>query len=363
MQVKDLIVTGDARIVGNLYTNTGALVGGSGSGGGSSSSLTYTLSKSGSTITLKGSDGTTSSVTDNNTDTNTTYSFASGDSNGQIKVTPSSGSAYNVSVKGLGSAAYVGANSFFKKDVAINFQDIDAAKVKCGNEIMVSMGTTDSKTHLYLGDLPGNSSGHSGNTYINAPSGTIVMQNGVGGGLIFDNYTTDSIQGCFRPANPSTLSLGRSAAKWYKVWAETGTIQTSDRRVKSNIMAIADYPTTYTREGGSNVFEKLFKKLQPSTYTLHKDNTNQLYIGFVAQDIEESIEELGLTTDDLALIDHSYWIDEETGEQKDAYGLSYEQFIALNTHMIQKQQGIIENQQEQISQLEERISQLEELIK
>ena len=36
----------------------------------------------------------------------TTYTIATGDSNGQIKVTPSSGSAYNVNVKGLGTAAY-----------------------------------------------------------------------------------------------------------------------------------------------------------------------------------------------------------------------------------------------------------------
>lgn len=39
-------------------------------------------------------------------DTNTTYTFATGDNNGQIKVTPSGGSAQNISVKGLGSAAY-----------------------------------------------------------------------------------------------------------------------------------------------------------------------------------------------------------------------------------------------------------------
>ena len=40
------------------------------------------------------------------TPTNTTYTFATGDANGQIKVTPSGGTAQNVSVKGLGSAAY-----------------------------------------------------------------------------------------------------------------------------------------------------------------------------------------------------------------------------------------------------------------
>ena len=40
------------------------------------------------------------------TPTNTTYTFATGDNNGQIKVTPSGGTAQNISVKGLGSAAY-----------------------------------------------------------------------------------------------------------------------------------------------------------------------------------------------------------------------------------------------------------------
>lgn len=50
------------------------------------------------------------------TDTNTTYTIAAGDSNGQIKVTPSSGSAYNVSVKGLGSAAYTASTAYAPSD-------------------------------------------------------------------------------------------------------------------------------------------------------------------------------------------------------------------------------------------------------
>ena len=41
----------------------------------------------------------------------TTYTIASGDNNGQIKVTPSSGSAYNVTVKGLNTAAYRGVDT------------------------------------------------------------------------------------------------------------------------------------------------------------------------------------------------------------------------------------------------------------
>lgn len=49
---------------------------------------------------------------DTNTDTNTTYSLSTGDSNGQIKVTPSAGNAYNVNVKGLGSAAYTESSAY-----------------------------------------------------------------------------------------------------------------------------------------------------------------------------------------------------------------------------------------------------------
>lgn len=75
MQVKDLIVNGDARIIGNLYTKDGLVGGGAGgSGSDGSGGLTYSLSKSGSTIILTGSDGSTSSVQDSDT-TATPYSL------------------------------------------------------------------------------------------------------------------------------------------------------------------------------------------------------------------------------------------------------------------------------------------------
>lgn len=45
-------------------------------------------------------------------DNNTTYTISSGANNGQITVTPSSGDAYNVSVTGLGSAAYTSAGAY-----------------------------------------------------------------------------------------------------------------------------------------------------------------------------------------------------------------------------------------------------------
>lgn len=44
--------------------------------------------------------------------TNTTYSFATGDTNGTFKVTPSGGTATNISIKGLGSAAYTASSAY-----------------------------------------------------------------------------------------------------------------------------------------------------------------------------------------------------------------------------------------------------------
>ena len=62
------------------------------------------ITRSGTTFTATRANGTT--FTFSQQDNNTTYSFATGDSNGQIKVTPSGGKAQNVSVKGLGSRAF-----------------------------------------------------------------------------------------------------------------------------------------------------------------------------------------------------------------------------------------------------------------
>ena len=110
----DLIVTGVGRFTNGLY---GDLIGNADtassaikatqdeSGNNIKSTYASAISISDHTITLKNKNGTslgTVTVPDNNT----TYTIATGTANGKIKVTPSSGSAYEVSVYGLKSAAY-----------------------------------------------------------------------------------------------------------------------------------------------------------------------------------------------------------------------------------------------------------------
>ena len=207
------------------------------------------------------------------------------------------------------------------------------------------------------------SSGHSGSTYVNSYNGHVYLRNKnrTLTWLAYDDSTTyDAI---LRPSADSKALFGSSDYRWYRLYAASSTVQTSDEREKSDIMAIADYPTMYSRNGQGNVFEQLFDKLEPKTYTLNVENNSEMHIGFVAQDIEKSMEELGLSVDDLGLIIHDHWTDEETGEEKDRYGLAYEEFTALNTYMIQKQKERITTLENQIADREERIARLEALVK
>lgn len=138
--LKDLIVNGGARIINGLNVDTinGVSVGsspkftdtntwrpvGSGSTDAAAGNHTHstTIATSSGTNQLTLAFGTKYALTaggtsyiftmPSNPNTNTTYTIATGDSNGQIKVTPSSGDAYNVNVKGLGSAAYTASTAY-----------------------------------------------------------------------------------------------------------------------------------------------------------------------------------------------------------------------------------------------------------
>lgn len=221
---------------------------------------------------------------------------------------------------------------------------------------LISLSTSN---NIMIGSY--NSSGHPGNTYINAYNGDVYLRNKTAS-IRFESHTTSNIAGVFRPVTDTKCSIGRADYRWYRLWAASSAVQTSDEREKSDIMSLSDYPATYSRNGSGNIFEQLYDKLIPKTYTLNIEGNEDVHIGFVAQDIAASMAELGLSEDDLGLIDHSCWIDEETGEEKDRYGLCYEEFAALNTYMIQKQKARITELETQLADQEERIAKLEALI-
>ena len=104
------------------------------------------------------------------------------------------------------------------------------------------------------------------------------------------------------------------------VYSNGSLIVTSDRNTKKEISSIDEK------------YESFFMDLNPVTYKFINGTSDRYHSGFISQETEEALVSNGLTTKDFA--GFIRYNDPETNEEK--YALRYEEFIALNTHMIQK---------------------------
>lgn len=105
-------------------------------------------------------------------------------------------------------------------------------------------------------------------------------------------------------------------------------------------------------------YENFFMNLKPITYR-YKNNGHRDHIGFGARQVEKSLKDVGLSNENFAgvLRDTNVTISaDEAGTEEDVYydelySLRYEEFIALNTKMIQKCLNEIEQLKQQIKEL------------
>lgn len=148
-----------------------------------------------------------------------------------------------------------------------------------------------------------------------------------------------------------------------------GTTVSSDGRLKKDF---ADFDERY---------EKFFMNLKPQTYRMAYKRKAEEYKrtnGFIAQDVEHALINSNIDPDELDMIscdtaDQEYLNEMFNGHPPDIqkqYSLNYNNFIALNTHMIQKnrkdliyQSGRIDMQQVIIDDLQSRLWQAEKQIK
>ncbi|MCM1295625.1 MAG: polymer-forming cytoskeletal protein [Muribaculaceae bacterium] len=110
-------------------------------------------------------------------------------------------------------------------------------------------------------------------------------------------------------------------------------------------------------------YEQFFYNLKP---TLYKYNTgHRTHIGFGARAVENALKKSGLTTEEFAgvLIDTNVDIGEDEVSDADGtthfdelYSLRYEEFIALNTAIIQKQQAEIKSLRDEINAIKEALN-------
>lgn len=116
----------------------------------------------------------------------------------------------------------------------------------------------------------------------------------------------------------------------------------------------------------SNKYETFFMYIKPITYK-YKNNGHRDHMGFGARQVEQALKNADLTTENFAgiLIDKDITISADESETEEdihydeLYSLRYEEFIALNTKMIQK--TILENRDLKVKMaaLEQRLAALE----
>lgn len=122
-------------------------------------------------------------------------------------------------------------------------------------------------------------------------------------------------------------------------YSKGGWKTTSDRRKKKDFSELLNDAR----------YEKFFKQLRPMEYRF-VDDSNGIHIGFVAQDVEAALIASGIGNDEFFALEHSYFTRYDFGSDEewnnflisnngasDIYVLCYQEFIALNTAMIQKQ--------------------------
>ena len=135
-------------------------------------------------------------------------------------------------------------------------------------------------------------------------------------------------------ANDGVVNLGNSERRWNQLYAANSTISTSDRNKKKDITEMSD------------VQEQLFNQLKPVTYKMLNGESDRTHYGFISQDVEDALLNVGLTGQDFAGFCKDVHINNNGKEMLDAngnvvydYSLRYAEFIALNTYMIQKLQA------------------------
>lgn len=145
----------------------------------------------------------------------------------------------------------------------------------------------------------------------------------------------------FYPSSDDRYDLGTSSFVWSNVYASSGVVSTSDREKKECIVY------------GLYKLDGLLDKLEPCTFRFKNGSSGRLHAGFVAQDVEAALAELGLTTMDFAGLIKSPRRDGE-GKETGAYdyGLRYTEFIPINTWEIQKLKT-------RVNEIEKRLAALE----
>ena len=166
---------------------------------------------------------------------------------------------------------------------------------------------------------------------------TLYMTFGTGTAFYNENEIGVSANTRFRPGTDGIMNLGNSNRRWNTIFASQGTINTSDERYKKDIKPISlgtEFikklePITFVWKDTINKYDPDIlgsKDLEP---VIHKRN----HCGLIAQKVKKSIEECGLTLNDVDIVDNDYLVDKN---ETDIYNIRYHALIPVLIKTIQE---------------------------
>ena len=175
-------------------------------------------------------------------------------------------------------------------------------------------------------------------------------------------YVQISSKGNFVPSS-SSVYCGTTENPFAGGYSSGGWKTTSDRRKKKDFRKLLE----------DDRFERFFMLLQPMEYRFI-ENGDKVHIGFVAQDVEQAMMYCGISENEFYGLEHAEFSEkdfesneewekflEQNGGANDMYTLCYQEFIALNTAMIQKLQNRCNDFERRLSALERSVSNAENI--
>lgn len=164
---------------------------------------------------------------------------------------------------------------------------------------------------------------------------------------ILNGASVASIQ----PTTDLAVALSTSTSKrWKYIYAQymyvsSGTAVTSDRNLKNTVNDL-----------DAEISKEFIMGLKPSSFKYNESESDRTHFGLIAQDVEETLKEIGLTTKDFAGLVIENEKSEDGKEENKTYALRYEEFIAPLIKTVQMQQKTIKNLEERLLKLENQLS-------
>lgn len=172
-------------------------------------------------------------------------------------------------------------------------------------------------------------------------------------GIGLSDYVRISDNGNLIPSS-SSVYCGTNPNPFAGGYSSGGWKTTSDGRKKKDFRKLLE----------DDRFERFFELLQPMEYRLI-ENDEKMHMGFVAQDVEQAMMDCDIYENEFYGLEHAVFSEkdfesneewekflEQNGGANDMYTLCYQEFIALNTAMIQKLQNRCNDFERRLSALE-----------